>query len=125
MTIVSPNTARTADLAVALEATRIPTLVGVLSDLPRGESLTVDLPGAARIALFHTDDGVFALDDQCTHQDASLADGWVEDGCVECPLHESCFDLSTGEVSGPPAKRPVRTHLVEVVGEQIWVTPAA
>lgn len=125
MTIVSPNTARTADLAVALEATRIPTLVGVLSDLPRGESMTVDLPGAARIALFHTGDGVFALDDQCTHQDASLADGWVEDGCVECPLHESCFDLRTGAVSGPPAKRAVRTHLVEVVGEQIWVTPAA
>ncbi|YAL84665.1 bifunctional 3-phenylpropionate/cinnamic acid dioxygenase ferredoxin subunit [Dermacoccaceae bacterium W4C1] len=87
--------------------------------------MTVDLPGADRIAVFHTDEGVFAIDDQCTHQDASLADGWVEDNCVECPLHESCFDLRTGEVSGPPARRAVRTHLVEVVGDQIWVTPAA
>lgn len=125
MTIVSPNTAPAAELAVALDATRIPTLVAHLSDLPSGESMTVDLPGSARIALFHTDEGVFALDDQCSHQDASLADGWVEDGCVECPLHESCFDLKTGAVSGPPAKRPVRTHLVEIVGDQIWVTPAA
>ena len=58
------------------------------------------------IAVFHTDDGeVYAIDDTCTHQDASLADGWLEGCLVECPLHASSFDLRTGEVDQPPAKR--------------------
>jgi 3-phenylpropionate/trans-cinnamate dioxygenase ferredoxin subunit len=84
-----------------------------LADLPRGEAyrLESDPP----VAVFHTDDGeVFAIDDTCTHQDASLADGWLE-GCeVECPLHASRFDLRTGSVDAPPAKLPVRTHQVVV-----------
>jgi 3-phenylpropionate/trans-cinnamate dioxygenase ferredoxin subunit len=81
--------------------------------LPRGEARRVDT--SPPIAVFHTEDGeVFAIDDTCTHQDASLADGWVE-GCeVECPLHASKFDLRTGAVDAPPAKLPVRTHRVEV-----------
>jgi 3-phenylpropionate/trans-cinnamate dioxygenase ferredoxin subunit len=84
-----------------------------LADLPRGEAFGLDIDPP--VSVFHTDDGeVFAIDDTCTHQDASLADGWLE-GCeVECPLHASRFDLRTGAVDAPPAKRPVRTHRVEV-----------
>jgi 3-phenylpropionate/trans-cinnamate dioxygenase ferredoxin subunit len=84
-----------------------------LADLPRGEARRLDTDPP--VAVFHTDDGeLFAIDDTCTHQDASLSDGWLE-GCeVECPLHSSRFDLRTGSVDSPPAKRPVRTHLVLV-----------
>ncbi len=75
------------------------------------------------IAVFLTADGqVFALDDTCTHQEASLADGWVEDCWVECPLHASRFDLATGSVDEPPAKRPVRSHAVEVRDGEVLVT---
>lgn len=75
------------------------------------------------VALFHTDDGeFFAIDDTCTHQDASLADGWLE-GCeVECPLHASRFDLRTGAVDAPPAKRPVRTHEVSIIDGEVYIT---
>ncbi len=91
-----------------------------LSALPRGEAVRVD--GDVPIAVFHTEEGeVFAIDDTCTHQDASLAEGWVE-GCeVECPLHASKFDLRTGQVDAPPAKKPVRTHAVVIEGEDIYV----
>lgn len=88
--------------------------IGPVSTVAPGDSLrvtTVDPP----IAVFHTEDGeFFALDDTCSHQDASLADGWVEDCRVECPLHASTFDLRTGAVDAPPAKLPVRAHRVEV-----------
>ncbi|MDQ4053167.1 MAG: bifunctional 3-phenylpropionate/cinnamic acid dioxygenase ferredoxin subunit [Actinomycetota bacterium] len=92
-----------------------------LSALPRGEAVRVE--GDVPIAVFHTDDGeLFAIDDTCTHQDASLADGWLE-GCeVECPLHASRFDLRTGRVDAPPAKKPVRTHAVHVEGDTVYVT---
>lgn len=93
-----------------------------LADLPVGEARRVDAVSPP-IAVFHTDDGqVYAIDDTCTHQDASLADGWL-DGCeIECPLHSSRFDLRTGEVDEPPAKRGVRTHQVTISGGDIYVT---
>jgi 3-phenylpropionate/trans-cinnamate dioxygenase ferredoxin component len=74
------------------------------------------------IAIFRTEDGaLYAIDDTCTHQDASLADGWLEGFEVECPLHSSRFDLRTGEVDAPPAKVPVRTHTVIVSDGTIYV----
>lgn len=91
-----------------------------LSELAPGDSLRLDT--SPPIAVFHTEDGeLFALDDTCTHQDASLADGWVEDCWVECPLHASKFDLRTGGVDAPPAKLPVRAHRVTVVDGDIMV----
>jgi len=70
--------------------------------------------GDVPIAVFNADGTYYAIDDTCTHQDASLADGWL-DGClVECPLHSSVFDLRTGLPTSPPAKRAVRTHRVTV-----------
>ncbi|WP_020497392.1 MULTISPECIES: bifunctional 3-phenylpropionate/cinnamic acid dioxygenase ferredoxin subunit [Sciscionella] len=97
-----------------------------IDDIPEGEAFrfNADVP----IAVFNTGDALYAIDDTCTHQDASLADGWVEDGCVECPLHAACFDLSTGMPSGPPAKKAVRTHQVIVSDRTVYVaineTPA-
>jgi len=58
------------------------TVVAVLADIPVGEVFTVRVTGQPAISIFHTDAGLFAIDDTCTHQDASLADGWVEDGRV-------------------------------------------
>lgn len=92
-----------------------------LSELPLGAARR--LATTPPIAVFRTeDDELFAIDDTCTHQDASLTDGWLE-GCeIECPLHSSRFDLRTGAVDAPPARRPVRTHDVTVVDDMIMVT---
>lgn len=89
--------------------------------VPRGGALRLELDPP--VALFHTEEGeLYAIDDTCTHQDASLADGWLE-GCeVECPLHASRFDLRTGWVDAPPAKKPVRTHEVSVQDGEVYLT---
>ena len=93
-----------------------------MSDLVEGEGLRIDSV-VPPIAVFLTDDGeVFAVDDTCTHQDASLADGWLEGCQVECPLHASKFDLRTGEVDAPPAKRPIRTHQVTITDGDVFLT---
>ena len=92
-----------------------------VSDLPPGEAVRVD--AEPPIALFNVDGTFYAIDDTCTHQDASLADGWL-DGCsVECPLHASCFDLRTGKPSAPPAKTAVRTYRVSVADGVVFVWP--
>lgn len=94
--------------------------VCAVADLPEGEAVRVDLE--VPIAVFNVAGDLYAIDDTCTHQDASLADGFLEDDCtVECPLHASCFDLRTGKPSGPPAKEPVQTHKVVVEDGTIFV----
>ncbi|MBO0877156.1 MAG: bifunctional 3-phenylpropionate/cinnamic acid dioxygenase ferredoxin subunit [Pseudonocardia sp.] len=94
--------------------------VGAYAELPVDEALRVeaDVP----IAVFRLADGsVYAIDDTCTHQRASLADGFVEDCKVECPLHAVCFDLRTGEPDGVLTRTPVRTHQVIVSDGQVYV----
>jgi 3-phenylpropionate/trans-cinnamate dioxygenase ferredoxin component len=101
--------------------------VAALADLVEGEGLQIDrsVTGTEdHIALLRDTDGsVWALDDTCTHEDASLADGWVEHGCVECPLHTSRFCLKDGAVQGLPATRDTRPHRVEVRDGEIYLFP--
>jgi len=93
--------------------------VGPVDLVPEGESLLVDSKdsGATEdIAIFHAEDGKFyALQDECTHEVASLSDGWIEDCSVECPIHSSTFDLKTGRAQCMPATVDARTYTVNVV----------
>ena len=93
-----------------------------LKDLAPGTAVRLDTE--VPIAVFNADGDLYAIDDTCTHQDASLADGYLEDCSVECPLHASTFDLRTGKPSGPPAKTAVRTHAVEVRDGIVHVLPS-
>ena len=97
--------------------------VCAVGDLPDGEAVRVE--AEVPIAVFNVEGAFYAIDDTCTHQDASLADGWLEGCAVECPLHASCFDLRTGEPTGPPAKKPVRTHKVVVEDGNVYVCVSA
>ncbi|UNT00146.1 bifunctional 3-phenylpropionate/cinnamic acid dioxygenase ferredoxin subunit [Streptomyces tubbatahanensis] len=90
-----------------------------LEDLPAGESVRLDLEPP--IAVFNADGELYAVDDTCTHQDASLSQGWLEGCLVECPLHAASFDLRTGRPTCLPARKPVRTHLVSVLDGTVWV----
>ncbi len=92
-----------------------------LSDLTEDEGIRVESV-TPPIAVFLTSEGqVHAIDDTCTHQNASLAEGWLEDGCIECPLHDSRFSLRTGAADAPPAKLPVRVHRVRVDEGEVYV----
>ncbi len=46
----------------------------------------------------------------CTHGQAHLAEGAVLDGMVECPKHNGCFDLVTGEALRYPATEPITLY---------------
>lgn len=95
-----------------------------VGEIPEGESVRVEAgPDGFPLAVFHVGGEYYAIDDTCTHQDASLADGYVEeaDCAVECPLHAACFDLRTGQPSGPPARIPVRTHEVVIDDGHLFV----
>lgn len=90
-----------------------------VADLPEGEA--VRIVAHVPISVFHAEGEFFAIDDTCTHQDASLADGFLEGCFVECPLHAALFDLRTGMPSCLPAKKPVRTYQVVVTDGVVYV----
>ncbi|WP_030890510.1 bifunctional 3-phenylpropionate/cinnamic acid dioxygenase ferredoxin subunit [Streptomyces sp. NRRL F-5053] len=90
-----------------------------LEDLPPGESVRLDLDPP--IAVFNADGELYAVDDTCTHQDASLSEGWLEGCLIECPLHAASFDLRTGRPTCLPARRALRTHTVSVLDGVVYV----
>jgi nitrite reductase (NADH) small subunit/3-phenylpropionate/trans-cinnamate dioxygenase ferredoxin subunit len=61
----------------------------------------VDVRGTP-VAVFHTSDGYFAIDDRCPHAGAPLADGCVEDGVVTCTWHGWRFRLADGAWADNP-----------------------
>jgi 3-phenylpropionate/trans-cinnamate dioxygenase ferredoxin subunit len=87
--------------------------VMAVEELGPGDGRRV-IVGSHPVAVFHAEGKFYAIDDTCTHQDASLSEGWLEGCLVECPLHASCFDLRTGAVTAPPAREPVRSYHVEI-----------
>ena len=61
------------------------------------------------VALFRVKGEVFALHDLCSHGFARLSEGYVEDDCVECPLHQGLVDIRTGAARTAPISEPVRS----------------
>jgi biphenyl 2,3-dioxygenase ferredoxin subunit len=78
--------------------------------------------GGRTIAVFNSDNQFFATQDECTHGFASLADGYVEECTIECPLHQGTFDLRTGAVMSPPCVVPIEVFKTEVRGNEIFVS---
>jgi nitrite reductase/ring-hydroxylating ferredoxin subunit len=74
-----------------------------------------------KIGLFKLDDGIYAIDDICTHAYALLSNGFQEGCLVECPLHAGFFDIRTGAAQGGPVERNVRRYPVEVRDGLIFV----
>lgn len=81
----------------------------------------VRLDSRPPVSVFRSDGEYFCVDDTCTHETYSLADGWIEDCVVECPLHLAKFCLRTGRPLSPPATTAVRTHPVRTEGGEIHV----
>ena len=68
------------------------------------------------ILVCRTKDGVFALDNICSHAYARLNEGRLRGSRVICPLHGAAFDVRSGAVLGAPATRPLATYRVRLDG---------
>jgi apoptosis-inducing factor 3 len=73
------------------------------------------------IALYRLGDEVFATHGICTHALAFLSDGWVEDGKIECPLHQGQFDIRTGRALCAPVTEDLRVYRVKRDGDDILI----
>lgn len=91
-------------------------------DVPDGEARRFDVE-SHRIAIARIGDDFYAIGDRCSHQNYSLADGWVwPDECaLECPQHSSSFDLRTGKPNCFPATQPVPVYEIRLSGDDVAV----
>lgn len=90
-----------------------------LDEIPIGESRCVKL-GEAQVGLFHSKEGLFAIDNLCPHRGAPLHEGYVSDGQVTCPWHQWQFQLDDGVCRNIPKVR-IPSYATEIRDGTIWI----
>jgi 3-phenylpropionate/trans-cinnamate dioxygenase ferredoxin subunit len=101
-------------------ATSAWTEVATVADFAERDRKLITL-GDAKIGLFHSDGNYYAISAWCSHQRASMFQGEVCDGEIECPLHGARFDLQTGRNLCLPAVKPVPVYEVKVEDGRIFI----
>lgn len=89
-------------------------------EIPSGKMKCVRLGGRV-ILVANVDGSFYATDDTCTHEDASLSSGSLKGELVKCPLHNSRFNVCTGEVIEEPARANLKTYPVKIDGPDILI----
>lgn len=96
--------------------------LAALSELPDNSVQAFEY-GDQRIAIYRIGENVYATTDICSHEYAELSGGYLEpDDCtIECPLHGSRFDISSGAPLSLPAYEPIAVYGVQIVGDDVLV----
>lgn len=102
------------------EKTRKFQTVAKVGDLQPGEMMYVDV-GDEFVCLINMDGEIHAINDTCTHEDASLSDGTIIGDEIECPLHGGAFDIRTGAPTNFPVVVAVETYGVRIDGDDIQI----
>lgn len=85
--------------------------------LPQVEALKTDQMlllrlNDLRIVIGKTESGLVAFEDRCSHRGASLADGVLICGTIQCPWHGSQFDTASGYVKAGPARESIKIYTI-------------
>jgi len=91
-----------------------------LTEVARGRMRSCRI-GERELVVCHTRDGVFAVDNICTHALARMSEGYLKGNRITCPLHGATFDVRTGAVLGGPATMPLAAYQTRVVNGMVEV----
>ena len=94
--------------------------VAKTTDLQPGEMMYVEVDDEP-VCLINLNGEFHAINDVCTHQEASLSDGEIDGDEIECPLHGGAFDIRTGQPTAFPVVTPIEVYKVRVVGGDVQV----
>lgn len=94
--------------------------VASTNDIPPGQATMVEVNGK-EIAIFNISGSFHAIDNTCTHVGGPLCEGELEGTRVTCPWHGAVFDVTTGNVLGPPASEGICRYNVRIDGSDIEV----
>jgi nitrite reductase/ring-hydroxylating ferredoxin subunit len=91
-----------------------------LTEVARGRMRSCRV-GERELVVCHTRDGVFAVDNVCTHAFARMSEGYLKGTRLTCPLHGASFDVRTGAVLGGPATIPLAAYQTRIVDGMVEV----
>lgn len=94
--------------------------VATTDELPPGGMKRVDIEGH-RYLLANANGKLYAVDDQCSHEDISLYLGCIQGDNIKCSLHGSRFSLKTGEPLEEPATDPIGTYPVLIESPRVLI----
>ena len=95
--------------------------VGKADYLEPGELMYVEVEDEP-VVLINFEGDLFALNDTCTHEEASLADGTIIGDEIECPLHGGAFFIRTGEPAAMPVVVRTEKYKVRVIDGDVQVS---
>jgi nitrite reductase/ring-hydroxylating ferredoxin subunit len=76
--------------------------------------------GDREIAIVRYKGEFYAFSSRCTHADFQLHFGFIEDGCLWCPIHYGQFNVTTGEAIGGPVT-DLKTFPVRIEGDTVFI----
>jgi len=94
--------------------------VAAATECPVGQLKGVTA-GGTEIVLANFQGTIYAVADECSHQEFPLSDGELEGDEILCIYHGARFDCKTGKNIVIPATQPVKSFPVEVRAGQIFV----
>jgi len=94
---------------------------GSINEIQPGKMKRVEIGNGKRILVCNVGGEFYAVDDQCTHEDASLYLGCLKGELVQCSLHGGKFNVKTGAPAAEPAETPLRTYPLHLVEGRIQV----
>ena len=97
-----------------------PEVVVPFASIPESRGLVVRVHDRLRVALFRVGDEVYAIDDVCPHQSASLGRGRIRGCVVACPSHGFLVDVTTGVCPTNELQR-VRSFPTQREGDMVRV----
>ena len=90
------------------------------SEVQLGTAKRIVVAGLA-LAAFNLDGEFYVTDDTCTHGFASLSEGIIDGGIIECPWHGGTFDIRSGAAVDHPCIVPLNTYQTVVKDGAVWI----
>ncbi len=91
-----------------------------LDEVPEDDVTGVQASGRD-LAVYGVEGEVYVTDNICTHGNARLCDGFLEDHEIECPLHQGRFDVRSGKALCAPLTQDIRAYPVKIEDGKVWI----
>jgi nitrite reductase/ring-hydroxylating ferredoxin subunit len=95
--------------------------VANVSEVGPGQLKHIELEDGTQVCLANVDGTIYAIGGECTHMGGPLGEGELEGTIVTCPWHGGTFDVTSGELLGPPPDDPEPKYEVRVEGDEVEV----
>ena len=94
--------------------------IAKVDEVAPGQAKLIEVKGR-EIALFNIAGSFHAVDNSCTHVGGPLCEGEIDGAEVTCPWHGAVFDVTTGDVLGPPAPEAVTCYKIHVENDDVII----